>query len=300
MEAVGFPVPAALALLIAGGASGSGSLSFPLVLAGSALAMIVGDVLMFLLGRHTGWWMLGFLCRLSLNPESCILSSADSFFRRGRTVLVFAKFVPGINTMAPPLAGSMNMRFGQFLWLDSLGTVLYVGTYLGVGFLFSGALESVTRNYETASGVLGWVLSAAFAVYILYQFWSWMRARKMRAVVITEPVELAKLLHDPRTRIYDVRSHGYYDRRAERIHGSQRLDPNSLHQVNPPVPPGYRIFLYCTCVREATSARVAHELRKMGIETTVIRGGFRAWKKAGLPVETVPASEVSLLPVFEP
>src|SRR5438046_1912439 len=111
LEAVGMPVPAALALLIAGAASAQGTLQFSMVAACAISAMVLGDGLMFLMGRYTGWWLLGLLCRLSLNPESCVLSSADSFYRRGRAVLVFGKFVPGLNTMAPPLAGSMNMRF---------------------------------------------------------------------------------------------------------------------------------------------------------------------------------------------
>ena len=81
----------------------------------------ISDTLMFLMGRYTGWWLLGILCRVSLNPESCILRSADSFYRRGRALLVMAKFIPGINTMAPPLAGCMNMRFTQFLRLDLAG-----------------------------------------------------------------------------------------------------------------------------------------------------------------------------------
>src|SRR5450631_4674272 len=118
LESIGFPVPAALALLIAGGASARGSLQSSYALGGAVLAMVSGDALMFLMGRYTGWFFLGLLCRISLNPESCILRSADSFLRRGRQLLVVSKFIPGINTMAPPLAGSMNMRLAQFLPLD--------------------------------------------------------------------------------------------------------------------------------------------------------------------------------------
>src|SRR5215470_4389196 len=110
LEAVGFPIPAALALLIAGAAAARGAMHPVALLAGSIVSMMLGDVLMFILRRYTGWWMLGLLCRLSLNPESCILRSADGFYRRGRKLLVIAKFLPGINTMAPPLAGSMRMR----------------------------------------------------------------------------------------------------------------------------------------------------------------------------------------------
>ena len=117
LEAVGLPVPAALALLVAGAASARGSLQGSYALGGALLAMVAGDTLMFLMGRYTGWWLLGVICRISLNPESCILRSADSFYRRGRMLLVVAKFISGINTMAPPLAGSMSMRFLPFLGL---------------------------------------------------------------------------------------------------------------------------------------------------------------------------------------
>src|SRR2546430_15179896 len=88
LETIGFPVPAAIALLIAGGATARGSLQAPLALSGSLMAMLAGDSLMFLMGRFTGWWMLALLCRLSLHPESCILRSADAFFKRGRTLLL--------------------------------------------------------------------------------------------------------------------------------------------------------------------------------------------------------------------
>src|SRR5260221_9008436 len=129
LEAVGLPIPAALALLIAGGASARGSLQGSYALGGALLAMIAGDTLMFVMGRYTGWWLLGVLCRISLNPESCILRSADSFYRRGRTLLVGAKFIPGINTMAPPLAGSMNMRLPLFLRLDLAACLLYIAAF---------------------------------------------------------------------------------------------------------------------------------------------------------------------------
>src|ERR1700751_3995313 len=83
LEAVGLPIPAALALLIAGGVSARGALQGRYALGGALLAMIAGDTLMFVMGRYTGWWLLGVLCRISLNPELCIFRSADSFYRCG-------------------------------------------------------------------------------------------------------------------------------------------------------------------------------------------------------------------------
>src|SRR6202795_3410777 len=129
LETVGFPVPAAIALLIAGGASARGSLDGVTAVGGALCAMLIGDTLMFLMGRYTGWWLLGLLCRLSLNPESCIMRSADAFYKRGRLMLVFAELLPGMNSIARRMAGSMNMRLSQFLPLDLAGASLYVSGY---------------------------------------------------------------------------------------------------------------------------------------------------------------------------
>lgn len=297
LEAVGLPVPAALALLIAGAASAHGSLQSSYALAGALLAMLSGDTLMFFAGRYTGWWLLGILCRISLNPESCILRSADSFYRRGRMLLVMAKFIPGINTMAPPLAGCMSMRLGQFLGLDALGAALYICTYFAVGFAFSGALAAVTRSYHLFGRVMGWVVIGLVVGYLALLLWRWLRERALRAVAFAIPAEAAQAMAAG-ARVYDVRSHGYLDRKALRIRGSRRLDPHTLHRSHEEIPQGQLVFVYCTCVREATSARVARELDKNGVRVAVIKGGLRAWKKAGLPTEAVPPEEMALLPAF--
>ena len=299
LESIGFPVPAALALLIAGGACARGPLYFPYALASALSAMLIGDALMFLLGRYTGWWLLGMLCRLSLNPESCILRSAGSFHRRGRSVLLFAKFIPGINTMAPPLAGSMNMRASQFFRLDAVGVALYTGSYLTLGFLFSDALGAITRSYETFSRVLTWAIGLALFCYLGMQVWLWVRARMARPVEMMTPEQISRKLSAEGGNVYDVRSHGYFDPRATRIAGAQRLDPNALPGSAADVVEGQTVYLYCTCSGEATSARVARVLAEQGIAAIVIKGGLREWKKAGLPVEAVPAEEISALPVFE-
>jgi membrane protein DedA with SNARE-associated domain/rhodanese-related sulfurtransferase len=303
LETIGLPVPAALALLIAGAAAAGGSLRVSHALSGALLVMIAGDTLMFLLGRYTGWWLLGILCRISLNPESCILRSADSFHRRGRALLVIAKFIPGINTMAPPLAGSMNMRFMEFLRLDLAGAVLYVGVYFWVGFVFSDALVAVTRGYQAFGRVMTWAVIALVAGYVGFQLWLWIKSRSLRAVPLVAPSAVAEELSVGSCLVYDARSHGYFDARAMRIRGSKRLDPNALNQFDEKFPVGSQVYLYCTCAREATSTRVARELRERVDETqvrvAVIRGGLRAWKRARLPLEAVPSDDITALPIFE-
>jgi membrane protein DedA with SNARE-associated domain/rhodanese-related sulfurtransferase len=302
LETVGFPVPAALALLVAGAAAAHGILRLPYAFGTALAAMCVGDTLMFLLGRYTGWWLLGILCRISLNPETCILRSADTFYRRGRTLLVIAKFIPGINTMAPPLAGSMNMRFLTFIRLDFVGAALYIGAYFGIGYVFSGALDAVMRGYHTVGRIAGGFTIALIAAYLVFRAWLWMKGRTLSPVLLVNPHEVARDMAAG-AYVYDVRSHGYFDAKAFRIQGSRRLDPNSLHHSDVKLPDDGKVYVYCTCVRQATSARVARELLKNhaldGVRIAVISGGLRAWRKAGLPIEPVPLPEMAALPLFD-
>src|SRR6267142_3629900 len=136
LEAIGLPVPAAVALLAAGAACALHAMNPWIAVLAAVGATVVGDTIMFFVGGVSGWALLGFLCRVSMNPETCILRSAESFYKRGRTTLLIAKFVPGVNTMAPPLAGSMKMHYGQFVWFDLAGAAFYAIAYSTVGFLF--------------------------------------------------------------------------------------------------------------------------------------------------------------------
>jgi membrane protein DedA with SNARE-associated domain/rhodanese-related sulfurtransferase len=290
LEAVGFPVPAALALIAAGAVLPAISLPAALI------AILLGDNLMFLVGRYTGWWLLSMLCRLSLNPEGCILGAADAFYKRGRWVLVFAKFVPGINTMAPPLAGSMNMRHGQFFAFDFLGASLYTSAFWLTGYLFADFLGAIGGAYKSFGSMFGWLIVAVFAGYLVYHAILWIRSRKLAPVPRVSVAEVARRRDS--MAIYDVRSHGYYEKGATRIPGSTRIEPNSLHQRTLTFPPDKEVVLYCTCLREATSIGVARNLAEQGITAAVIVGGYPAWKKAGLPLEPVPGEELIALPMF--
>ena len=296
LEAIGIPVPAALGLLIAGGAAAMGTLSPATCMLCALSAMLLGDTLMYLLGKYTGWWLLGILCRVSLNPEACILQSADSFYKRGRALIVVAKFLPGINTMAPPLAGSMSMPAAQFLGLDSLAALLYAGVWFGGGYIFSGFLSAITRGYSAFGDVVTWVIGAGVVIWIGYRIRLWTAARKLRPVRMMKAAELAEAAGN--VVVFDVRSHGYYEKDTKRIHGSARLEPNALSEQVAGLPKDKEIVLYCTCVREATSSKVARALEDQGLKVSVLEGGFRAWKKAGLPIEAVPENEVVLLPKF--
>ncbi|MGC1457066.1 MAG: VTT domain-containing protein [Steroidobacteraceae bacterium] len=299
LQAIGLPVPCAVALILAAAESAKGHLSVIGVLGGALGAMLVGDVLMFLLGRYTGWWLLGTLCRISLNPESCVVTSADTFHRRGRSLLVVAKFLPGINTMAPPLAGSMQMRWWSFLGLDLVGAALYIGAYFILGYLCSDAVAAVIRFYERFGQLTTAVVLILVTAYVLWLLLSTIQARSLgRAVPHAPPEIVARELSAGEAVVFDVRSHGYFDPGAVRIPTSQRVDPNALRAHLKEFAKDRQIYLYCTCQRQATSVRVARELLKLGLRVAVIEDGLRGWRNAGLELESVPPAELAALPLF--
>lgn len=299
LQAIGLPLPVGVALILAAAQSARGHLSAAAVLGGSVAAMASGDALMFLLGRYTGWWLLGTLCRISLNPESCVVTSADTFHRRGRSLLVVAKFLPGINTMAPPLAGSMQMRWGSFLWLDLAGCLLYIGAYFALGYLCSDAVAAVIGFYERFGHLTTAVVLILLSAYALWLLWGTWRAHGLGRLVPHAPAMMvARDLKSGEALVFDVRSHGYFDPGAVRIPGSRRVDPNALRSSLEKFAKDRQVYLYCTCRRQATSVRVARELLKLGIKVAVIEDGLRGWRAAGLDLETVPAEELAALPLF--
>ena len=248
-EAVGLPLPAALAILTAGAVAAYGHLHFYLVFGIALLTMIAGDILLYFMGRVSGWALLGFLCRLSANPETCILRSAEYFYRRGKQTLLFAKFIPGINTMSPPLAGSMKMRLGDFLQYDALGAALYVGAYSVAGYLFSDALRAITRGLRSAGSAAELVFAIGLVAYVVYRIWVYRKYRLLDAIPRIPAEELARRLASEAAQnmlIADVRSHGYYDAHSERIAGSIRIEPNNLIEEVKHLPKDQEIYLYCT------------------------------------------------------
>jgi membrane protein DedA with SNARE-associated domain len=248
-EAIGLPFPAAIALVAAGAAVAGHTLWGPAVLLSALAALLIGDTAQYWLGRYSGWALLGFLCRMSLNPETCILRSAESFYKRGKVTLVIAKFIPGVNTMAAPLAGSMNMRFSQFLRLDFAGATLYSLTYLAVGYISRDFLAATLSGFHEAGLAMEVVVLLAVIAYASYRLVQFARHGKYRIVPRIQVHELAERLASEgagKVVIADVRSHGYYDRGTERIKGSIRIEPNNLDEEIKTLPKDKDIYLYCT------------------------------------------------------
>src|SRR2546422_3680747 len=157
-EQLGLPIPSAPLLLAAGALAGSGHLSFGVSLLMALLGALIADFLWYELGRRKGIRILEFLCRISLEPDSCVRRTEGVFAKHGARSLLLAKFLPGLSTVAPPLAGIFHMRSWRFLLFDALGSLLCAGTFLGLGYLFSGQIERVAAHLASRDGWLLFLL----------------------------------------------------------------------------------------------------------------------------------------------
>jgi membrane protein DedA with SNARE-associated domain/rhodanese-related sulfurtransferase len=306
-SACGLPLPLSVVLLTAGASAHGGMLRIGILIPCAAFAALLGDTLMYLGGRYTGWWLLAGICRISMNPEACIFGSANSFYRRGPKVLMFSKFIPGLATVAAPLAGSLNMKLTRFMRLDAVGVLLYVCAWSLAGFTFAPFLRLILHWVERLGHVTFATVLAAVMLYVGWLTYNWLHDKRFSNIERVAAQELHDRLksasHDRLVIIADVRSHGYYDPGMQRIKNSIRVEPSRLKEeliaLREFMAPECDIYLYCSCAREATSVRVAHMLEQENCRTKVIQGGLKAWVKAGGPLEPVPAGDVEHLPRFE-
>jgi membrane protein DedA with SNARE-associated domain len=170
-EQIGLPLPAAEPLLIAAGAlARAGRLSFGLALGLAIVACLISDTIWYEIGRRQGKKVLRFLCRISLEPDSCVRRTENVLTRHGARSLVIAKFVPGLSTAAPPIAGVLAMSPARFLLFDGLGSLLWAGVFAGLGYLFSNQLESVGRVALSMGWWLGVFLAGGLVAYLVFKY----------------------------------------------------------------------------------------------------------------------------------
>src|SRR5262245_36524786 len=171
IEQMGIPLPAAPWLLAAGALAATGKLNWLVGLSAAVIGSLLADVIWFYLGRYGGQRVLSFLCRISLEPDSCVRRTQDVFTRYGMRGVILAKFIPGLSTLAPPLAGSSGVSAPRFFFFDGVGSLLYAGGFLLLGVLFSHQLEQIVGALASlGSGALGLVIALA-VLYLGYKYY---------------------------------------------------------------------------------------------------------------------------------
>ena len=247
VEQIGLPIPSIPLLLAAGALAGSGRMNIFVALFISMFAAMCADSMWYQLGRIKGIRILQLLCKISLEPDSCVRRTEGVFSRQGARSLIFAKFLPGLGTVAPPLAGVFHMRPGRFLMFDAMGTFLWAGSFLGVGFVFSDQIERIAERIATLGGGMGVTLVTFFALYILYKFVGRQRfLRQLRIARITVDELKEKIDGGEQIVIVDLRHSMDFEADPQTIPGAFRMDAGELQEKNDRLPRDRDVVLYCT------------------------------------------------------
>ncbi|MDB5791097.1 MAG: sulfurtransferase [Massilia sp.] len=285
---LGLPIPAVPTLVIAGALAASGGLDLVTVIAASVLASTLADYCWYLIGRRFGYRVLAKLCRLSLAPDFCVRQAETNYQRWGASLLIFAKFIPGVATVAPPLAGVVNMGQRPFLLSAALGGLLWAGAFIGIGYILdsqSGALIALLE------GLGGYVLMAAvvsLSAYILYRFRQRKQLSKTFQMTRVTAEEAVQLMLDPKKPVLlDVRSAVARRLDGRRLPGAIHFDIGDLDRLGKTIPKDAHLIVFCACPNEVSAAYMALQLRELGYRSvSPLKDGIDGWSAAGLPIDT--------------
>ena len=244
LEQMGLPIPAAPLLIAAGALARAGKMNLTFAVALAFIAVILADLLWYSLGRYRGGRILKVLCRISLEPDSCVRRTENLFVRHGVHSLFVAKFVPGLNTAAPTLAGLFRMPVRRFMIFASLGAFFWVVTVTSLGLIFSEQLEQIALRW---GGWLVAVLAGSLAAYVLWKFIQRRRfLRRLRMARITPKELMDKLTAGETISIVDLRQPIDIEAFPQMIPGALRIAMEEIEDRHGEIPRDRDVVLYCS------------------------------------------------------
>jgi membrane protein DedA with SNARE-associated domain/rhodanese-related sulfurtransferase len=294
MEQGGLPIPSVPVMLAAGTMSAAHKLHLAYALPIVMLACLISDSMWFFLGKTYGTRIMDILCRFSMETDTCITRTQGHVSRRGAVTLLFAKFVPGLSTMAPPIAGQAGMAYSTFVIYDMAGTLIWASAWLFAGRFFG----DIAKRSSDFFGVLEHFAVLVVALMVIgvvgYRFWKRRQFLNELRGLRLEPAQLQAMIADAQREgheipfIVDLRHPLDVLTDPFILPSALRIGPDDLKLRKEIIPHDRDIVLYCTCPSEETSAKIALELRKMGVKRVrPLRGGLQGWKDAGYPLEAV-------------
>jgi membrane protein DedA with SNARE-associated domain/rhodanese-related sulfurtransferase len=301
IEQLGLPIPSIPVLLTTGTVAATHRLHLSYAFTSILLACLIADSLWFFLGQRFGQRVLQLLCRFSFEASTCVRKTEGYFSRRGASTLLVAKFIPGLSTVAAPIAGQSGMPYARFVAFDLAGSILWSGSWVAAGYFFG----DMAKRSEQFLQILGHFALLLFVISVLgIMLYRLLKQRRFLANVRAarlDPNQLKKMLEDAEKHgntppfIVDLRTPLDYSPDPRVLPGAIRVAPAELQSHADLLPRDRDVVLYCTCPSEETSGKVALQLQKLGIyRVRPLRGGFEMWRDAGYPLQSLVRSEPGL------
>jgi membrane protein DedA with SNARE-associated domain/rhodanese-related sulfurtransferase len=299
LDQMGVPLPAIPWVLAAGALSATGKFSALLGLGITVLACLLADTFWFYLGRYRGHRVLDFLCRVALEPDSCVRRMQNAFTRYGLRGLLVAKFLPGLSTVAAPLAGMAGVTVGRFLLADGFGALLYGACFIYLGYLFSSHIYQIAAALAGVGGGLLSLVIGLGVIYIGLKLWQRRRIRRELRVARITAADLRRRQDAGEDLvILDLRPAAELTLDPYSIPGALHWGVDEVKKRYCEFPRDREVIVYCSCPNEVSSARVALLLHRSGVtRVRPLLGGIDAWRDINYPLEPVsrPAKPLSTL-----
>ncbi|MGY3040167.1 membrane protein DedA with SNARE-associated domain/rhodanese-related sulfurtransferase [Rhodanobacter sp. TND4EL1] len=288
---LGAPVPAVPTLVVAGALAAGGQVPLLAVVLVAVVASLISDAVWFAAGRRYGGGVMRLLCRISLSPDSCVERSELHFQRWRGQILLIAKFVPGLSTVAPPLTGAMGLPFSRFLLFDGVGSLLWATVAIGLGYVFAAQIDTLLAAIASAGTMALEAMLVVLALYILARWWQRRQLLRTLRMARISVDELHQALQSARAPVVlDVRAAGSRLLDSRVLPGALLLDEGRIDPRAHDIPLDRELVVYCNCPNEVSAARVAKVLISQGYRRVrPLLGGLEAWDAAGYGIERLPA-----------
>ncbi len=241
------PLPSTPLLVAAGAVAATGELNLLAIVTLATLACLLADSLWFLLGRRGGEKAIGLICRLSLEPETCVTATRNAFGRFGPAALVIAKYLPGVQTLAPASAGFARAPWAGFLFLDAMGSLLFVVPFTVGGYLFHTELAALLGRLSEVSGGIGAAALALASIYLAVKVAQWVvffRGHRLRR--ISCEALFARIASGEPVTVVDLRQKFDYELQPAIIPNALRIPIDQVAARRVEIPPTHDIVLVCT------------------------------------------------------
>lgn len=244
---LGLPFPALPWLLAAGALASSGQLDFGAIVGVAAFGSVVAHFAWYEAGRLAGTKVLRLVCRVALEPDACVRRTQDVYARRGPRTLVMAHFIPGLVTVAQPLAGTLGMSRRDFLAYNALGSLLWAGGFVALGYVFSKQIGAILAVALGLGGTLLALIVVGVAGWILWKLTVRRRIlRGLRMARISAQELKRRLDGGEPVVVLDLRHEVELAVDKTMIPGALRIAPDEIAARHQEIPLGREVVLYCS------------------------------------------------------
>jgi membrane protein DedA with SNARE-associated domain/rhodanese-related sulfurtransferase len=285
-EQLGLPLPATPVLIAVGALAGLGELNTLAAWLLAIAASLIGDSVWYYLGKTRGMSVLRLLCKISLEPDTCVRKTNSAYSKHGTRWLLFAKFIPGVSTIAPPMAGVYGVNPWKFIAMDGVGAGLWAGVFIFTGWCFRNQTDAIAALVGRLGAWVGFSFASALVIYLLFKWIERRRVHRSLNIARIAPSELRQRIESGETvTILDLRN--TFEWREGRIPGALSIADEELDTFVSTIAETGMLILYCSCPNEISSAAAAAvKLKRRGVKLIhTLEGGFPLWKRLGFPVE---------------